>query len=32
MNKLVGGLVLTFLLAGSSSGAQAGPWCAFYNS
>jgi hypothetical protein len=30
MNKLVSGLVLTFLVA--STGAQAGPWCAFYDS
>jgi len=32
MRKLACGLVLTFVMVGSSTGAQAGPWCAFYDS
>jgi hypothetical protein len=32
MNKLASGLILTALVAGPSTGAQAGPWCAFYDS
>jgi hypothetical protein len=31
MNKLIGGAVLLFLVGGMGSGAQAGPWCAFYD-
>ena len=31
MRKLASSLVLT-LVTGSSTGAQAGPWCAFYDS
>ena len=32
MRKLASGLVLTFALVGSGTSAQAGPWCAFYDS
>ena len=32
MRKLACGLVLTFAVVGSGTSAQAGPWCAFYNS
>jgi hypothetical protein len=32
MRKPACGLVLTFVMVGSSTGAQAGPWCAFYDS
>ena len=31
MTKLASGLVLTLLILGSSTGAQAGSWCAFYD-
>ena len=31
MRKLACGLILTFVVVGSSTGAQAGPWCAFYD-
>jgi hypothetical protein len=31
MTKLIGGAALLFALAGTGSGAQAGPWCAFYD-
>ena len=31
MRKLASGLVLTFVVVGSSTSAQAGPWCAFYD-
>jgi hypothetical protein len=32
MSKVASGLVLTFILVGSGTSAQAGPWCAFYDS
>jgi hypothetical protein len=32
MRKLASGLVLTFAVLGSGTSAQAGPWCAFYDS
>ena len=32
MSKLACGLVLTFVMVGSGTSAQAGPWCAFYDS
>ena len=32
MGKLASGLFLTLIVVGSSTGAHAGPWCAFYNS
>src|SRR3954469_10523663 len=32
MGKLASGLLLTLVVVGSSTGAQAGPWCAFYDS
>jgi hypothetical protein len=31
MNKLIGGAALLFLVGGMGSGAQAAPWCAFYD-
>jgi hypothetical protein len=31
MKKLKGGAVLLFLVGGTGSGAQAAPWCAFYD-
>jgi len=31
MKKLVGGAALLFLVGGTGSGAQAAPWCAFYD-
>ena len=31
MTKLIGGATLLFVLVGTGSGAQAGPWCAFYD-
>ena len=31
MNKLIGGAALLFLVGGTGSGAQAAPWCAFYD-
>ena len=31
MRKLACGLILTFVVVGSGTGAQAGPWCAFYD-
>jgi hypothetical protein len=31
MKKLIGGAALLFLVAGTESGAQAAPWCAFYD-
>jgi len=31
MKKLVGGAALVFLVGGTGSGAQAAPWCAFYD-
>jgi hypothetical protein len=32
MGKLASGLVLTFAVVGSGTSAEAGPWCAFYDS
>ena len=32
MSKLACGLVLPFVMVGSGTSAQAGPWCAFYDS
>ena len=32
MGKLASGLFLTLIVVGSSTGAHAGPWCAFYDS
>jgi hypothetical protein len=32
MNKTIVGLALLFLIAGPSTGAHAGAWCAFYDS
>jgi Protein of unknown function (DUF3551) len=32
MGKLASGLLLTLVVFGSSTDAQAGPWCAFYDS
>jgi hypothetical protein len=32
MGKLASGLFLTLIMVGSSTGAHAGPWCAFYDS
>jgi hypothetical protein len=32
MPKIIGGLALMFLIAGPSTGAHAGAWCAFYDS
>ena len=31
MGKLASGLFLTLIVVGSSTGAHAGPWCAFYD-
>ena len=31
MKKLIGGAALLFLVGGTGSGAQAAPWCAFYD-
>ena len=31
MNKLVGGIALLFLVSGTGTSAQAGPWCAYYD-
>ena len=31
MNKLLGAAALLFLVGGTGSGAQAAPWCAFYD-
>jgi hypothetical protein len=31
MKKLIGGAALLFLIGGTGSGAQAAPWCAFYD-
>ena len=31
MKKLFGGAALLFLVGGTGSGAQAAPWCAFYD-
>jgi hypothetical protein len=31
MNKLIGGLALLFLIGGTGTGANAAPWCAFYD-
>jgi hypothetical protein len=31
MKKLIGGAALLFLVGGTGSAAQAGPWCAFYD-
>ena len=31
MNKLAGAAALLFLVGGTGSGAQAAPWCAFYD-
>ena len=31
MNKLIGGAALLFLVGVTGSGAQAAPWCAFYD-
>ena len=31
MGKLASGLFLTLIVVGSSMGAHAGPWCAFYD-
>ena len=31
MNKLIGGLALLFLVAGTSPRADAAPWCVFYD-
>jgi hypothetical protein len=31
MNKVIGGFALLFLVGGTSTGASAGPWCAFYD-
>ena len=31
MKKLIGCAALSFLIGGTGSGAQAAPWCAFYD-
>jgi hypothetical protein len=31
MNKLIGGLALLLVIGASSNGAEAAPWCAYYD-